>query len=84
MQETLEPKDVEFNPQGFLFLGTLADMAQMEVNHETQIKAGAKVALLTPALLRSRYPWMNFEDIALGSYGMSHRFFQKNQCSFLL
>ncbi|OWA50008.1 FAD-dependent oxidoreductase domain-containing protein 1 [Hypsibius exemplaris] len=72
LQISKEPNDILFNPQGFLFLGTQADVAQMEVNHETQMKAGAKVALLTPDLLRDRYPWMNFEDIALASYGLEN------------
>ncbi|GAV06084.1 hypothetical protein RvY_16119 [Ramazzottius varieornatus] len=65
-----EPDDVKFNPQGFLFLGTEADVPQMKINHEMQIECGAKVALMTPGRLAARYPWMNLEDIALASYGL--------------
>lgn len=65
-----EPGDCAFNPQGFLFLGSEADVAQMQVNHETQIKCGAKVALLQPYQLEARYPWMNLDGIALASYGI--------------
>lgn len=65
--------DCTFNHQGFLFLGTEADVAQMQINHDTQIRCGAKVALLGPAQLAHRYPWLNLDGIALGSYGLENK-----------
>ncbi|XP_055338536.1 FAD-dependent oxidoreductase domain-containing protein 1-like [Paramacrobiotus metropolitanus] len=67
-----EPGDLQFQPQGYLFLGSEADVAQLKINHETQIKCGAKVALLLPHQLAERYPWLNLDGIALASYGLEH------------
>ena len=33
---------------------------------------GAKVDLLSPAMLKRRFPWLNVDDIALGSLGMEN------------
>ena len=43
----------------------------MEENHRIQKTLGADVALLDPAGLRARFPWISTEGIAAGSLGLS-------------
>ena len=57
--------------QGYLFLASPGGVAVLEENHRVQTANGAKVALLDPAGLRSRFPWLSTEGIALGALGIS-------------
>ena len=61
--------DIKFQPHGYLFLATEEGAAQMEENHHTQVQCGAKVELMTPRRLQRKFPWLNLDGIALGSYG---------------
>lgn len=67
-----ELPDVHFNPQGYLFLATENGVEHFTRNHEIQIAQGAKVELMSPEKLKKKFPWMNTEDIALGSYGLQN------------
>lgn len=33
---------------------------------------GARVELMSPAMMRRRWPWLNVDDIALGSFGIEN------------
>ncbi|HEX6011252.1 MAG TPA: FAD-binding oxidoreductase [Geminicoccaceae bacterium] len=66
-----ERPDVGLKEPGYLFLATDAGMAALRANHEVQRRHGADVALLPPAELRGRYPWLNVDGLAGGSLGLS-------------
>jgi len=56
--------------RGYLYLASDAGAATLRENHATQRAMGVEVALLEPAQLRQRFPWLNVEDLALGSLGL--------------
>ncbi len=56
---------------GYLYLAQHEQVAAMQTAHQIQKQAGADVALLGPEALRQRYPWLNVDDVALGSLGLS-------------
>ena len=61
--------DINFQPHGYLFLASEDGVETMEENHNMQIQCGAKVELMTPRRLQRKFPWLNLDGIALGSYG---------------
>jgi FAD-dependent oxidoreductase domain-containing protein 1 len=61
-----------FVEQGYLFLATAAGMPVLARNHALQTELGARIALLDPAGLRERFPWLNTEDLAGGAYGLAN------------
>lgn len=56
---------------GYLYLAQSAQVAALHTAHQIQQQAGADVALLGPQALRQRFPWLNVDDVALGSLGLS-------------
>ncbi len=56
---------------GYLYLAQPEQTAALHTAHEIQKQAGADVALLGPEALRQRYRWLNVDDVALGSLGLS-------------
>jgi len=66
-----EIPDVDFVEGGYLFLATEAGRASLEHNHAVQRGLDVAVALLTPAELRTRFPWLDADDLAAGSLGLS-------------
>ncbi len=56
---------------GYLYLAQPEQTAALRTAHQIQKQAGADVALLSPEALRQRYPWLNVDDVALGSLGLS-------------
>jgi len=62
---------IDIREGGYLYLATPATCTILEENHEIQVAEGADVALLTPAELGTRYPWLSTDGIALGSLGRS-------------
>jgi FAD-dependent oxidoreductase domain-containing protein 1 len=56
---------------GYLFLATPAGREVLEANHAVQRACGADVALLDPAALRARFPWLSTEGVAAGSLGLA-------------
>jgi glycine/D-amino acid oxidase-like deaminating enzyme len=63
--------DVGFHEGGYLFLATEAGREVLESNHRIQKALNVDVALLTPEELRTRYPWMQVDDLVAGSLGLS-------------
>lgn len=56
---------------GYLYLATPAGAAALRGLHALQRAEGVDVALLTPAALAARFPWLALDDLALGSLGLS-------------
>jgi glycine/D-amino acid oxidase-like deaminating enzyme len=56
---------------GYLYLATAAGAAALRSKHAVQRDAGADVALLDPAALARRFPWLATDDLALASLGLS-------------
>lgn len=56
---------------GYLYLATPAGAATLRAAHATQRREGMDVALLSPAELTQRFPWLAVGDLALGSLGLS-------------
>lgn len=67
-----EAPTLPFVEWGYLFLATEAGLGILRNNHHTQSELGADVALLSPAELAVRFPWLNVADLAGGSYGRSN------------
>ncbi|WP_342616364.1 FAD-binding oxidoreductase [Rhodoferax sp. GW822-FHT02A01] len=63
--------DVGFHEDGYLFLATEAGREVLQSNHRIQKAQNVDVALLTPEELRTRYPWMQVDDLVAGSLGLS-------------
>ncbi|MBP6850220.1 MAG: FAD-binding oxidoreductase [Rhodoferax sp.] len=66
-----EVPDVGFREAGYLFLATPAGCGVLESNHRVQRGLGVDVALLAPAELRQRFPWLATQDLQGGSLGLS-------------
>ena len=63
--------DVGLVESGYLFLATDAGRSVIEQNHRLQRKHGVDVAVLGPADLAARFPWLTTEGLAAGSLGLS-------------
>ncbi|WP_181707690.1 NAD(P)/FAD-dependent oxidoreductase [Chthonobacter rhizosphaerae] len=63
--------DVQLHEGGYLFVATEAGMPVLAENHGLQTRLGADIALEDPAALARRFPWLNTEDLAVGSFGRS-------------
>ena len=67
-----EAPSIPFTEWGYLFLATPAGLAILEANHRTQRGLGADIALLDPAALKARFPWLKTDDLAAGTLGLSN------------
>jgi FAD-dependent oxidoreductase domain-containing protein 1 len=67
-----ETPDLGFVEGGYLFLASEAGMPILEQNHATQRSLGADIALLAPAALAERFPWLAVHDIAGGALGLAN------------
>ena len=65
------PPQIGLHEGGYLYLATPAGEGVLRANHALQRAAGADVALLAPAELRARFPWLNTDGLTLGSLGLS-------------
>ena len=66
-----EVPEIDFVENGYLFLASDAGIATLEHNHAVQRALDVRVRLLDPAELRSRFDWLNVDDLAGGSLGLS-------------
>ncbi|XP_021027630.1 FAD-dependent oxidoreductase domain-containing protein 1 [Mus caroli] len=64
------PVELQFNPSGCLLLASEKDAATLENNVKMQRQEGAKVCLMSPEQLQTKFPWINVEGVALASYGL--------------
>jgi FAD-dependent oxidoreductase domain-containing protein 1 len=67
-----EAPAIPFTEWGYLFLATPAGLPILEANHRTQRGLGADIALLDPAALKARFPWLKTDDLAAGTLGLSN------------
>lgn len=63
--------DVGLCEPGYLFLATPAGVPILERNHRVQRECGVDVALLSPADLARRFPWLAADGVAAASLGLS-------------
>jgi glycine/D-amino acid oxidase-like deaminating enzyme len=66
-----ERPQVGLTEPGYLFLATAAGRSVLEANHAVQKTCGAQVALLDPAALKARFPWLAVDDLAGASLGLA-------------
>ena len=66
-----EAPALAFTEAGYLFLASEAGRTVLQANHVTQRAHGARVALLEPAELAHRFPWLATTDLAAGSLGLA-------------
>jgi len=66
-----ETVDLGFVERGYLFLASEATRGALEESHAIQAAHGADNALLAPAEIAARFPWLSVEGVALGSLGLS-------------
>ena len=64
-----DPADIQLFDGSYLFLASERGVEIMRENHEVQKSVGAQVELLEPNELRTKFPWMNTDEIALASNG---------------
>jgi FAD-dependent oxidoreductase domain-containing protein 1 len=61
--------DIGLTEAGYLFLAGEAGVESLRRAHAIQTQHGAEVALLTPAQLAERFPWLETADLAAGTLG---------------
>lgn len=62
--------ELNFTPHGYLMMASEAGAQTLSENSELQNKMGAKNELLTAKQLKSKFPWLNTDGIALGCHGL--------------
>lgn len=62
--------DLSFREQGYLFLATEQGLPVLQENVAVQRSHDVNLALLSPAELRERFPWLNVADLAGGGLGL--------------
>lgn len=67
-----DPLPIGLRECGYLYLAASEGaVAALRENNAVQRREGADIGLLTPAELRARFPWMQIDDVSLGSLGLS-------------
>jgi FAD-dependent oxidoreductase domain-containing protein 1 len=66
-----ERPEIGLREPGYLFLVGSEGVSTLEAVHRIQRNLGVDVALLGPAELAARFPWLSTEGIAAGSLGLS-------------
>ena len=62
--------DIGLTERGYLYLASQGGAATLRENHAIQKAQGVQVALLEPAALQQRFPWLRVDDLALASLGL--------------
>ncbi len=63
--------EIGLHEGGYLYLGTEDARPVFEANHADQKALGADIALMDAAALAARFAYLNTEDLAVGSFGVS-------------
>ena len=61
--------DIVLREQGYLILGAKNRVTEFEARNRLQRSWGVPAELLHPAELALRFPWLNTDDLGVGSYG---------------
>ncbi|MCK9550206.1 FAD-binding oxidoreductase [Aquamicrobium sp.] len=64
-----EAPDIGFHENGYLFVATETGLPTLQENVALQQENGADTVLLTPGQIRERFPYINVDDLAAGSWG---------------
>ena len=64
--------DIGFHEKGYLILGRADQVAERTAAVELQRAHGADIQLMVPDELRARFPGINFDDVAIGTFGAQH------------
>ncbi len=62
---------IDLHEGGYLFLATPAGESILRENHTLQTSLGAQIDYLPRPQLQATFPWLNTEDLAAGTYGIS-------------
>ena len=66
-----EGPDLPLTENGYLYLASEAGAQVLRENHVVQRREGADIALLSPAEIQARLPFLSVEGVALGALGLS-------------
>ncbi|WP_420101982.1 NAD(P)/FAD-dependent oxidoreductase [Bosea sp. (in: a-proteobacteria)] len=66
-----EEPAIDLHEGGYLYVADAAGAKILEANQSVQQREGADIALYDAAMLRSKFSWLNTEDLACGTYGVS-------------
>lgn len=66
-----EAPTIDLHEGGYLYLGGEAGAPVLAANQRLQAEEGADIAIYDPAELKRRFPWLNVEDLACGTFGVS-------------
>ncbi len=66
-----EAPAIDLHEGGYLYLAGPEGSAVLAANHAIQSREGADIALYAADMLRSKFSWLNVEDIACGAFGLS-------------
>ncbi len=61
--------ELGFREHGYLFLASAAGLPVLRENVAVQRAEGAEIALLDPAAIAARWPWLRTEEVAAGAFG---------------
>ena len=64
-----EPIELGWRELGYLFLASPEGQRILTENQQLQSQCGAKIEILNPENLKIKFPWLNTDGIALGSFG---------------
>lgn len=64
-----EGPELGFRENGYLFLSDEAMLPHFQTLRERQVAQGAEINILSPDDLARRFPWLNLEGVAGGSFG---------------
>jgi FAD-dependent oxidoreductase domain-containing protein 1 len=66
-----DPPALGLRHSGYLFMASESGLEALHENHAVQVREGADVALLSPAELVARFPWIRPDGVIAASLGMS-------------
>lgn len=66
-----EEPAIDLHEGGYLYVADAAGAKILEANQSVQQREGADIARYDAAMLRSKFPWLNTDDLACGTYGVS-------------
>jgi glycine/D-amino acid oxidase-like deaminating enzyme len=65
-----EAPDLPLTENGYLYLASEAGAGTLRDNHVVQTREGADIALLSPAEIEARFPYLSADGVALGALGL--------------
>lgn len=66
-----EVPSIDLHEGGYLYLASAEGAAALAANQQVQAAEGADIALYAADMLRSKFSWLNVDDLACGTFGVS-------------